>query len=402
MRFHRSLAISAITLLGMVGSSPGLAVPPADSGPTHTLAAPVTVSVSPTGLQIVAAVSRTGRYILGSPVEYGRVHLRDLETDTLIKRLPKGAGGPSMSDNGRYVSYSLPVGDWGRRKVLVYDRRTGRTKEATTKTNGSTLRPSWRNRCTEPLCEEDQKLVYSPQLTGGQISGNGRYVTFCGNFRKPARIDLYVKDLRSKRLQSFKGACQPLVAEGDTEQLQAPTVSEDGNTILLAGRLVSYEDGNTWGPGRALFDRSRLVEIGGVGNTMTRDGLTLTINGAFTGTDEGTPVGVAWYDVATGTSVPADPPTLRMNLKNSSRDGRYVLWKQDYVAPLQIRDRTSAIDYDLQAALEAAGYALDSTAGAVGNGFVWGHSDAKSALSGDGQVAFVRTTVGIVAIRWTP
>jgi hypothetical protein len=92
-----------------------------------------------------------------------------------------------------------------------------------------------------------------------------------------------------------------------------------------------------------------------------------------------------------------------MNLKNASRDGRYVLWKtNDYLGPLQIRDRTLGFDYDLQVALEAAGFALDSTAGTPDNNFVWGYSDSKSALSGDGQVAFVRTAVGIVAIRWTP
>jgi hypothetical protein len=55
------------------------------------------------------------------------------------------------------------------------------------------------------LCEEDQKLRYAPQLTCGQISGNGRYVVFAANFRKPERIDLYVKNLRTGALQVFKG-----------------------------------------------------------------------------------------------------------------------------------------------------------------------------------------------------
>jgi hypothetical protein len=377
-----------------------LAITPA-IGMAAAAADPVTITVTATGLQSMAGVSRTGRFIVGSEVEYGRPQLRDLATGTRVALLARKASRPSLSDNGRYLAYTLPVGEWGRQKVMVFDRRKRTTTNVTRRSDGTLLTPSWRSRCTVALCEEDQKLRYSPQLAGGQISGNGRYVVFSANFRKPGKIDVYLKDLRTGRLTVFKGAGRLQLAEGDTEQLQAPSVSEDANLILIPGRLESYESGNTWQPGRAVFDRSRIVDIGGVGNTMTRDGRTITINGAFSGTAEGTPVGVAWYDVATGTSVPADPPTLRMNLGNSSRDGRYVLWKASLADALEIRDRAAGISYELQAALTAAGYAVDSIAGAPGS-FVWGYPDTKSAMSGNGRVAFVKTTAGVVAITWTP
>lgn len=134
---------------------------------------------------------------------------------------------------------------------------------------------------------------------------------------------------------------------------------------------------------------------------MTRDGRTITINGAFSGSDEGTPVGVQWYDVSTRTAMAADPAQLRLNPGNSSRDGRYVLWKASMADPIQLRDRSTAVSYDLQSALTSTGYTVSPMAGIPGS-FVWGIPDTKSALSGNGQVAFVATNTGLVAARWAP
>ena len=84
-----------------------------------------------------------------------------------------------------------------RHQVRVDDRVRDRTVDVTRRSNGARLVPSWRGRCTEALCDEDHKLVLSPQLIGGQISGNGRYAVFSANFGKPGRIDLYLKNLRT-------------------------------------------------------------------------------------------------------------------------------------------------------------------------------------------------------------
>ncbi len=394
MRFHSTLGVMAA--VGLLAATPAAA---SDAGPAHTLADPVTVSVSPTGLEAIAAVSRTGRFVVGSRTFYGRAALWDLRRDERVKLLPRKAVRPSLSDDGRYVSYALPVGDWGRRKVMVFDRKTERTRNVTRKSSGALLRPSWRNRCTQAKCEEDQKLRDAPQLAGGQISGNGKWVAFCANFGKPSRIDLYVKNLRTQRLRRFKAACRPEIENGDSHIVRAPSVSATARTILLQGRLESSEAGFTWAPGRALFDREELEEIGGVGNTMTRDGRTVSINGAFSGS--GYPSGVQWYDVSSGLTVPSDPAGMKLTMGNSSRDGRYVLWRSPDGWQLEIRDRMTGVDYDLQGALAAAGFTPDTRAGSPED--LWGNPNPASAMSGDGAVTFVKTTTEeIVAVRWAP
>ncbi len=382
----------AIPLLGGALTA-GLLLTPAP-------ASALTIDPQPTGLADVFGASTTGRYVLGAPLNK-RLRLLDLTADSTVVKLPRKAADPSVSDNGRLVAYTMPIDDWGQRRVMVFDRRTGRTREVTRRTSGSLLRPSWRGRCTLALCEEDQKMRYSPQLDGGQISGNGRFVVFAANFAQRNRIDVYVKNLRTGVLQRFTGAGRPLVAEGDTEYIQAPTISADGNTILVPGRLEAYESSDTWSPGRAIFNRSSVVDIGGVGNSITRDGRTITINGVFAGTIEGIPSEVQWYDVPTATSVPASPTQLRLTLTNSSADGRYALWKPDLASKLRIRDRTLGLDYDLYGALVAAGFGVTETAGAPG-GFLWGYPDRKAVMSGDGQVVFVATDQEIQAVRWTP
>lgn len=384
MRLATILSASAVAA-GLLAPTPALAI---------------TVDVEPTGLHDVFGLSRTGRYVLGAPLSK-RARLIDLQTDQTLFRLPRNAAAPTLSASGRYVAYTVPVGKWGRHRVLVRDRVTGLTKDVTRRSNGKRLRPAWTGTCTQARCEEDQKLTYAPQLTGGQISGNGRYVVFSANFAVPGRIDVYLKNLRTGRLQRFTGAGRMFVQEGDAERIPAPSVSHNARTVLIPGRLDSYEAGDTWTAGRALFNRADLVDIGGVGNSMTRDGATITINGVFAGSSEGPPSEVAWYDVAIGTRVPATPAGLRLTLTNASSDGRYVVWKPDLASALRLRDRTAGLDHDLQAALTAAGYTVLASAGAPG-GFMWGHIDRHAAISGDGRVLCITTDHGLVAVRWTP
>ncbi len=371
--------------------------------PTSAHAAPVTITPSPTGLETVHAVSYTGRYAVGATKTYGRLRLIDTTTGRLIHLLPKKATDASISDTGRYVSFSVPLDEYGRRAVKVYDRRTDRTITATRRTNGTLRTPAWRSRCTPAICEEDQKLAFSPQLVGGQISGNGRWVVFSANYRKPAGVDLYVKNLQTGRLTLFKAVGHVMVAEGDREYVQAPSVSRDASTILVPGRVELYEsDANNWGPSRALRERSSWLDIGGVGNTLTGDGRFITVNGPPTGTGLAGPTSVSWYDVTTGVATPADPATLRLTRKDSSRDGRFTLWRPaGYTDPLQIRDRTLGVSYDLQAALTTAGYTASMFAGHAIDP-LWRYSSHHSAMSGDGRVAFVQTNAGVLAVRWTP
>ena len=362
---------------------------------------PVSITVSPTTLASVEDVSYTGRYVVASGPK-ARLFLRDVRKGKRLVRLPKAATAASLSQDGRYLAYSMPVGPWARRKILVYDRKKDRTRNVTRRSNGKILVPSWSGTCTPARCEEDQKLTDEPQLRGGQISGNGRYVVFSANFRKPAVIDLYLTNLKTGKLRIFKGVGRMLNSEGDAEYVQAPSISHDGSVILIPGRLDSYESETTWGPGRALFDRSRLVDIGGAGNVITRDGGIISISGGPTGSGYGTPDDVVWFDVATGTSTPADPASMRMSRANASTDGRYVFWRRTPSDPLQLRDRTLGVSYDLEAALADAGYVPDQYVG-YQRGYLWGMLSSDAAISGNGRTILLSTQFeGIVKVTWTP
>lgn len=362
---------------------------------------PVTVDVSTTTLASVEDLSFTGRYVVASGPK-ARLLLRDLRKGRRLVRLPKGATAASLSQDGRYLAYSMPVGPWARRKILVYDRKRERTTNVTRRSNGKPLVPSWRGTCTPQRCEEGQQLTDEPQLRGGQISGNGRFVVFSANFREPAVIDLYVKNLKTGKLRIFKAVGQMFNSEGDVEYVQAPSISQDGSVILIPGRLDSYESQSTWGPGQALFSRSRLVQIGGAGNVMTRDGRIISISGGPTGSGYGTPDDVVWFDVATGTSVPADPASMRMSRVNASADGRYVFWRRSPSDPLMLRDRTLGVSYNLGQALADAGYVPDQYVGHQ-RGYLWGVLSSDAGISGDGRTIFLSTQFeGIVKVKWTP
>lgn len=89
---------------------------------------------------------------------------------------------------------------------------------------------------------------------------------------------------------------------------------------------------------------------------------------------------------------------MRLDFGPPQATGRFVLWKAPMADPLQIGDGTAAVSYELQAALTAAGCAVNAWAGAPDSS-VWSYPDTEAALSGDGSVAFVGTNAGVVAVR---
>jgi hypothetical protein len=376
---------------------------------TPVLPVPAVV-VDPLPVGDVSVVSKTGRFVITSGTLY------DAQKRRVIKTFPASATVVSISDDGRYVTYTLPgkarrtiLGqpthkwDYKQATVRVFDRKTRTTRTATTTRTGKALKPAWRSPCIagtntvgQVPCEEGFQLPWAPQLVGGQISGNGRYIVFCANYTKANRIDLYIKDWRTKRLTIRKGACSFLRGEMD-DRILPPSVSENGATILLPGWLTYPEGPGAWGPSKALINRKRLIEIGGITPSMTHDGKTLSIQGAFR-SDEAwnrpeSSLPVTWYHLPTGVQTPADPPGLRLTMQNASRHGRFVVelvGTPSLPLNLTLRDRTAGVTYNLTPALEATGYHLrDSTVPAP-------------ILTGDGKVVFVPTTQGWVMARWTP
>jgi hypothetical protein len=403
MKSLGSITVAALGAAGLLLTAVG----PVRAAPTVLPVSSAEVTPLSVGVQMA---SKSGRFVTTGDALY------DTRARKVVKRFPSRAEVLSISDDGRYVSYTLPgprdrtvLGkpthkwDYKKRTVKVFDRRTGKTRTATTTRSGHALKPAWRTPCiagkdTEgPVpCEEGFELEWAPELVGGQISGNGRYTVFCANYATPKRVDLYIKDLRTRKLTIRKGACSAWSGELD-QGIQAPSISEAGGTILLPGPRTLDEGGGKWGPSRALINRARVIEIGGYAPTMTHDGKTISVKGAFQNDsyayDEQP---VTWLDLNTGTRTPADPTYLQLTMQNTSRRGRYVteLESPSSVAhPIQlkltVRDRTEGVTHDLTPALNAAGFSLgDSTVPAP-------------ILTGDGKTVFVQTQQGPwVAIRW--
>jgi hypothetical protein len=346
--------------------------------------------------------------------------LRDGQRDRRVKLLPQGAADPHLSDDGRYVTYTLPgpkanksdtVGPL-RRDVRVYDRKTGRTRSAATTRSGRSLKPTWRNTCAPDWCDEEAPISRIPQLTGGQISGNGRYIVFCANYARPDRADLYIKDWRTKHLQRIDGACQTHSPVADWDSIQPPSINEDGTVILLPGRHSEGDDSDgCWEPSHALVNRSRMVQVGGRYPTMTHDGRLISSVGPNRGCDHDESGAtydafqVHWFDLNTMSVADSDVPGLKLTPTNSSRRGRFVTWYQDtYAGPegyinqqWLVMDRATGTRYDLGAALRDAGYSPSP----CGNGTRGDDATVDyPIISRDGRTLFVNTDQGWVSVHW--
>jgi hypothetical protein len=417
------LAAMGMMLGGLV--VPGVAAlppPAADAEPVVPVVAVTPVRALP------LVVSKSGRYVV--QVVGGRLELRDLRKDKRLKRFPAGAqaSSVSISDNGRYVTYTVPgkgkTWDRTRRDIRVYDRKTGRTRSAATTRSGKSLKPKWRTTCVGDLndpnatsatvCDEGIPLTAAPQLDGGQISGNGRYIAFCANYIRPDRVDLYIKNWRTKSLKRINGACSYSHDEDvGWDWILAPMVSENGSVILLPGAWRYGEDGDgCWEPSRALVKRREWTQVGGRAPTMTHDGQLVSTVGLPTACDDYSAAAhiVWWFDLGTRTGRPADEPGLRVTMRNASRHGRYVTWFEYSDQPMDpvtgrypgerwlIWDRTTGQRFDLGAALLAAGY--EPRLGGVWYGH--GPSVDYPLMTGDGRTVFLDTDRGAVAVRWSP
>jgi hypothetical protein len=250
------------------------------------------------------------------------------------------------------------------------------------------------------------------------MSGNGRYVVFCANYVKPNRIDLYIKDWRTKKVKQVNGACSYWEYwDDEQDHVHAPLISENGATILLPGQLTEFEEGSVWLASKALLNRSRLVELGGRSPSMTHDGRTISLMG------ESQPAGVVadvpalpvtWYDLATGVGTASVPGCTPLSMTNASRHGRYFVAFRFgsgegcerggplAVPGLSITDRTLGVTYDLGAALAGSGFTPPQ---AVPGNQLWpdgSYATPQPVLTGDGKVVFVPTEQGWVSLTWMP
>lgn len=367
--------LAAIVAIGPVGPDPAS---PAAAGPRALLPAAVGV-VEPTAMSSVVDVSKNGRFVLG--VLGGRYVVRDVVRGRTVRKLPSSSAYAyyGLSDTGRYVVYTRTRGGAPTSCYTpwVRDRITNRARSAATRPNGRPLAAGWvpgGSGCPDEPSWRTQ-ITYSDPA----ISGNGRYVAFCVNLTVADRLDLYVKDLRTRKVRTFEGVCSE--ATDAFERPQPPQISRTGRVLLLPGLHATGDEAgyNVWRPASIVLNRTTLVpNVGGAWPVLTSDGsavLSISPNdcgGGFTSC----PGGPQRYDVASATMstlAAGDPGPGPM-----SRRGRYVLAISGTPGAyrLAVIDRAVGASTDLTPRFAAVGLAIPS-------------SISRTRLSGDGRVVFL-------------
>jgi hypothetical protein len=341
---------------------------------------PTAIGVAaPLGMSAVVDQSKDGRYVLGR--FNGRFVVRDVVRGRTVRRLPSSSryAYHGLSDNGRYVVYTnTRPGTTSCYTPWVRDRKTNKARSAATTSKGRALKAGWTPSSTQ--CPDEPAWRTMITYSDPAISGNGRYVAFCVNLTVPDRLDLYVKDMRTKRIRTFPGACSE--ATDAYERPQPPQISETGRVVLLPGFHATGDEAgyNVWTPARILLNRSTFIAgAGGAGPVLTEDGSAVFSIGPTTCSGGWTPCpgGPIRYDVATAATValPAgDPGPGPM-----SRRGRYALVTSGPPGArvLTVRDRATGASTGLTAAFAAAGAAIPS-------------SLTSTRLSGDAKVVLIR------------
>ena len=311
-RFERVLVLGAIAVLGAVL----LAADALAKKDRTSLVSRQSASAGGAGGDDVAndpAVSRSGRFVafqtqadnLGGPAQdVTNVYLYDRERKKveLISRQSKSAGGagaddfandPSISDDGRYVSFETAADNLGGPidtsvdNIYVYDRKRDKVKLVSrrSKNSGGAAGNDFSN---DP-----------------SISGNGRYVAFeteSTNLGGPLNTaagedNVYVYDLDRKKVELVSRA-----SNGEGGDSLSRTSSEGGGAISRSGRFVVFQSfaDNLGGPidpnvdNVYVYDRNRdkvtlasrrSQGAGGAGADGSSEGQVISANGRFVAFD---------------------------------------------------------------------------------------------------------------------
>ena len=138
------------------------------------------------------------------------------------------------------------------------------------------------------------------------MSPDGRYVAFCANLTDPTRGDLYIKDMRTRKLTIREGLCH-LTTEA--HEFYPVHVSESARTIMVlhndAGSTDSYR-------ADVVLNRRTVRAVSLPGNAGARE-LWLTDDGSSIFYGVGGSPDAGRYDTASGASGRAQPrrPTAR-------------------------------------------------------------------------------------------
>lgn len=370
-----------------------------------------------TGMESITDMSADGRLMLGRMDDTGPMVVRDIVAGRTLATLPTSSARhyQSMSADGRRISYSrvLRRGGCAYMRPWVLDRRTGKSKLAAADSRGRAVLPTWKQ-ATGCASYSLTEAAFGMDLVGGpgQMSPDGRYVAFCANLKVRARMDLYVKDLRTGKLSRRNGLCARDSGDGGDAPGILPAYSAEGARAVMVPQGMAQNNSGQWA--NLLTSRSArpiVVPPGSAGAHMmwlTDDGSAL-----YVVTDGGTRAGR--YDTRTATlssvapTDPLSPGALQpadeyREMVSMSRRGRYVAYNGSRIDPAQGRvglmgvyDRRTGTAVDLSAALVAAGVELQ-----VGDPPTAPNSQVNAQLSSDGKVLLFPSPSGWVALTWRP
>jgi hypothetical protein len=395
--------VVAVAAAALLMTAPGPAI-----GSTGPMAlAPTAATTTPTGMHTILDVSKDGRIALGKLTETGPVVIRNIAANKTLRTLKSGPAYAykSISSTGRYVHFTKTYTRNGctYARPWVFDRVTNKARLAAATRSGKPLVATWTrpNQC--PYISYTESAFEMRSVGGpGQMSPDGRYVAFCANLKDPARGDLYIKDMRTRKLAIKEGLC-PLTAEAS--EFYPVHVSESARTIMV----LRNEAGSTAGYGADVVLKRRTVRnVALPGNAGARD-LWLTDDGNTIFYGVGGSPDAGRYDTASGATTalnPGDPLRNEALLPGEeyrdsvgmTRRGRFVTYNGSRLDPVLGRiglvgvfDRETGQAVDLTA---ATGMPLQvGTSPPVPNSLV------PIQISGDGRVVFIGWG-GWAALHW--
>jgi hypothetical protein len=384
--------VVAVAAAALMIPAPGPAI--GSTGPVAVV--PLATSLTPTGMNTILDVSKDGRIALGRLTETGPVVIRDVVKNKTLRTLKSGTtyAYKSISSTGRYVHFTKTYTKSGctYARPWVYDRVTNKARLAAAARSGKPLSATWSlpNQCPSISYTEsafDMHFVGGP----GQMSPDGRYVAFCANLTDPARGDLYIKDMRTRKLTIQQGVCH-LTAEA--KEFYPAHVSESARTVMV----LHNDAGSTAGYGADVVLHRRTVRsVALPGNAGARE-LWLTDDGysIFYGVASSPDAGR--YDTASGATTalnPGDPlrnEALQPGAESRdsvgmTRRGRFVSYNGSRLDPslggiglVGVFDRETGQAVDLTA---AAGIPLQVGTPPLPNSLV------PIQITGDGRVVFI-------------
>lgn len=396
MRRLVATLVMAVALIAPGAATPAIGSPALQ--PPVAAAAPTA-----TGMHTLIDVSKNGRIALGQLTDNGPFVIRDIVRGKTLRRLKSGPAYSykSLSSTGRYVHYTKAYTRRGctYARPWVFDRITGKTRLAAATRSGTPLRARWSRPGRCPYLSYTESAFGMRSVGGpGQMSPDGRYVAFCANLTDPQRGDLYIKDMRTKKLKIRRGLC-PLTEEAF--EFHPVHVSERARTIMI----LRNEANSTWAYRATVVLKRRDVRAVTLpGNAGARE-LWLTDDGRSIYYGVGGASDAGRYRTASGDLSPlsagdplrgeaVQPADEYRDSVAMSRRGRYATYNGSRLDPALGRVGVVGV-YDRQ-----TGQAVDLTAVAgipaqVGNP-PFPNSLINVQISGDGRVVFI----GSKALRW--